>query len=225
MITSMITNHINITIKFADSETFKLTVHPHNDNILQIVKQGICLKCKLSILPDQLPLENLISRFKIVFKGKVIQDYTVKISSLEDINNDTILHCIFPNLSQNEINNIYKNISTSDIDIDKFLSSEKLRTILKDPTKFTTITNYINNLEQTQNDQSSSSDIQNESKIIKVNESVNISNINVIVDLNQLYEVQINDLQCIGFESNEEIIKLLDKYKGNVQQVINELLG
>lgn len=200
---------INITLRFSDHDTFTTTVNL-TDTIEQLVCKGIVHRSKLGheILPEFIP-KNLCSKFKVVFKGKLYKDLENNISSMDGISNDCIIHCIFPNLTPDEITSIKSNVTVSQQEINDFISSNTFLDLLKNPTHFNFVKQYIANPNPTIQQVQPSSIDQN----------------TVTVDLDALYEEQIVVLANMGFDNSESVKKLLQKYNGNVQSVLNELLG
>jgi len=200
-------NHsdINITLRFSDHDTFTTTVNL-TDTIEQLVCKGIVHRSKLGheILPEFIP-KNLCSKFKVVFKGKLYKDLEHNISSMDGISNDCIIHCIFPNLTSDEIISIKSNVIVPQQEINDFISSNTFLDLLKNPIHFNFIKQYIAN--------------PNPTPPSSINQNI------VTVDLDALYEEQIVVLANMGFDNSESVKKLLQKYNGNVQSVLNELLG
>ena len=201
------TNSININIRFSDADTYTIPIK-RNDTVNTLIQRSIIAKCKLEdIKQNQIP-ENIISKFKIVYKGKIIIDKDLLISSIDNITVDSIFHCIFPNLSKDDIDSIYNNLKVSDDEINQLLSSDDLRNLLKNKEAFTFITEYINS----------------RGANIVPNKVVNIET-NIIEPAIYQYEKQLNDLKGMGFGDGIDLVQLLNEYNGNIQSVINELFN
>jgi hypothetical protein len=201
---------INVTLRFSDHDTFTTTMNL-TDTIELLVRKGIIHRSKLGneIQPEFIP-KNLCSKFKVVFKGKLYKDLEHNILTIDGITNDSVVHCIFPNLTPDEVNSIKNNITVTQQEINDLISSGPFLDLLKNPTHFNFVKQYINNPNPV---------------VVQNVPSSTISQSSVTVDLDALYEEQIVVLANMGFDNSESVKKLLQKYNGNVQSVLNELLG
>lgn len=199
----------NVTLRFADQDTFVTTIDL-NDQLETLVRKGIIYKAKLSadILPEFIPL-NICNKFRVIYRGKLYKELQNKMSTISGFENNTVIHCVFPQLTNDEIESIKSNVTVSEQEINNFLTSEEFRNFLKNPTNFNNIKQYI----------------ANPTSIIQTPVQNSISQNTVTVDLDVLYEEQIVVLANMGFDNSETIKKLLQKYNGNVQSVLNELLN
>ena len=156
-------------------------------------------------------------KFKFVFKGKVYKDYDLLISSINGLANNSIFHCIFPNITAAEITKLYDSIEESDENINTFLLSDNLRNILKNKKVFKFLTEYVKSYNSSENS------VVTEQNPVITEQNININNSTFTINLDSIYKTQIEDLVTMGFENNDRVKQLLDKYKGDIQLVINEL--
>lgn len=209
-------NNLNINMRFSDTETLIIPINK-NDLISKLIKMSIFTKCKLTdINYDDIPNE-LMSKFKFVFKGKVYKDYDLLISSINGLANNSIFHCIFPNITAAEITKLYDSIEESDENINTFLLSDNLRNILKNKKVFKFLTEYVKSYNSSENS------VVTEQNPVITEQNININNSTFTINLDSIYKTQIEDLVTMGFENNDRVKQLLDKYKGDIQLVINEL--
>ena len=229
----------SVIMKFSDAETINME---YNDDtkLLSLIKKAIVSKNKQlnDINEDYIP-EKYLNRFKIVYKGmiiKVTNDFKVI-----DINNlvaNCILHCVFPPLTENEINEI-KAVGSVPIEIiDRLLNSVELIELLKKPEHFNFLKSYIESAGKINTNISTNvidiNDIDDKSKTKKqpkkaVKKRSPISSDDELeseeTNIDSQYSLQIEEIVNMGFECNDRIKILLRNHNGDVQNVLNILLG
>ena len=208
-----------ITMRFSDSDTINLE-YDENTNILSLISKAIIYKHnELSDININFLPEKYLNLFKVVYRGKIIKiSKNLKVIDIIDIKNSTILHCVFPQLQKSDIIEIKENMHVPLETINKLLISPKLIELLKIPTNFNFLKSYI------ENNGKIHIDIQSNKKNFD-----NLSDKNDVSsnDLSEetLYSLQINEIINMGFECNDNVKHLLKIYNGDVQNVLNNLLG
>jgi len=216
--TSSETQILNLQFKFADKNNINMLVSV-DESIGHVISKIILIRNSLEnqYQTESVP-ETIYSKFKLVFKGKMWSNTEDKVSTILDIQNDSILHCIFPQLSSDDIELIKNNTKTPDENVRALLSSIDFYNILKNPGYFKLINEFITNPTIFQN-RLNTENSSNESVAIPSSNSAMPS-----APLND-YQNEISLLNSMGFGNNSQNMQLLSRYNGNIQSVIDEILN
>lgn len=219
--------NMNLLFKFADSNNFNLIVSKI-DTIEQIISKIIIMKNTDLFASEQelihdpdfytyIP-ESLYSKFKLVFLGKIWKNIKLQLSDIQNLTNNSVVHCIFPILTNNDVKAIKDNIKISDTNINKVLTSGDFFNHLKNPLYYDFINKFINDPTIIQNLSNNLSSNSGGGASVAI-ESNNITN-------NNEFQNELEILANMGFSSNIYLYRnLLRQFNGNVTSVIDELLN
>jgi hypothetical protein len=236
----MTTEITSLIMKFSDSDTINMD-YDDSTTLMSLIKKTIVQKYPLlnEIDTDYIP-EKFLNRFKVVFKGKIIKTTNdLKIVDINDIQPNVILHCVFPPLSSADIDEIKSNMYTPLEKINEMLNSSELIELLKIPNNYKFLKTFVENkgiisekVEKLKNDKKNVQTKKHQKKntaIVRDNDSDLSEESDSENESNQstelTYDSQINEIVNMGFECNDRLKQLLKEYKGDVQNVINILLG
>ena len=241
----------NVTMKFSDSNTINFP-YDNDTTLLSLIGKAIIHTNEvLSDVDINFIPEKYLNRFKIVYKGKIVKTTkNIKVVEVIDTTHNTILHCVFPQLQKSDINEIKASMSVPIETINELLTSSQLIELLKKPSNYKFLKNYIDKNGNISNENILAVDINTDlsqkntksKKVIKkitatetgteteTNMTTQENNINPPtiqpeIPIETLYSLQINEIVNIGFEYNDTIKQLLKRYNGDVQNVLNHLLG
>lgn len=193
---------LNIKVRFSDSNVFDIKCNT-DMYIKSLVCKAILIRNNITdIQEDQIP-QYLIDIFKLVYNGKLYKNFQDKISSILDISENSVLNCIFPILTKDDITKLYNSlkVEVSEAEINELLNSEKFKTSIKDQHFFKKLKGMLE-------------------------KDVDVKDVDVKeVDERDIYINQLNELHSIGFIDDKRSIELLKKHNKNMQEVVNELLG
>jgi len=243
----------NVTMKFSDSNTINFP-YDNDTTLLSLIGKAIIhTNDALSDVDINFIPEKYLNRFKIVYRGKIVKTTkNIKVVEVIDTTHNTILHCVFPQLQKSDINEIKALMSVPIETINELLTSSQLIELLKKPSNYKFLKNYIDKNGNISNENILAVDIdtdlsQKNTKLKKVinkitatktdtatetetnmttqENNINSPTIQPEIPIEILYSLQINEIVNMGFEYNDTIKQLLKRYNGDVQNVLNHLLG
>lgn len=256
----------NIKLKFSDEYILDLSCNAETQ-IISLVKKAIIFKS--DGLLNELEIEHIpidrFNKFKIVHRGHII-DYTkndVTIADINHFNDNDVFYCVFPPLTNVEIENIKKSMVLSEDTLMQFTNSENFINMFKNFANFAQLDASIRqnknevpedcikllisssafiehykicqnfeqlkllcekceNIRKYSSDEEFEQPIANSKKIKKIKMAKKTGK----KTKKEQYIDQINELQSMGFNCDEErVINILEKHNGNMQPVVEELLG
>lgn len=231
-------------IKFNTNISFEPTIT--NQTTINDLSKMCVLQCSklynapLSAVPDA-----LVSRCKLVFKGKIISNPLTCVTSVEGITDPTKqVFCIMAPITKADIESIQNNMGPSDEDVIMLLASDNLRSCLAKPANYAHLANLLGVeyvVPQTQIDNLLASEailayVKKTNNYLQVTDWANMggqveptftasTTVTSSVDGKFNYQQTLTEVLSMGFPDNEATRNVITMFKGNVTDAVNHLIS